>query len=248
MTSIGIRLMNARARRTLSNTSSKLGPILTLPALGTLARSFMGKVRKEVLRMTCGSKKEFAHDKPNVKIPSLRGNVEWHMLSGASIKDLIEQCETMYAKRFGGDQSMYGHYDIVIVQAYGNEMFPNKDQGDKLFKLSAVPKDFDDDLKKLVEVLSKLSIRSFIMFGGSATLFQIEGPWKEFVDQKVDKEVVDSNLVDGWRPDQGDTTEQDSERDGSNFIHHKRTASTGSGVLGLILINYSNLLIHWRGG
>ena len=57
MTSIGIRSMNARVRRTLMNTSSKLEPILTLLVLGTQARSFMGKARKVVLRMTCGSKK-----------------------------------------------------------------------------------------------------------------------------------------------------------------------------------------------
>ena len=159
---------------------------IDIAGVGDSGAKLHGKSKKGSIAYDLWEQMEFAHDKPNVKIPSLRGNVEWHMLSGASLKGLIEQCETMYAKRFGGDQSTYGHYDIVIVQAYGNEMFPNSDKGEKLFKLSAVPKDFDDDLKKLVEVLSKLSIRSFIMFGGSATLFQIEGPWKEFVDQKVE--------------------------------------------------------------
>ena len=49
-----------------------------------------------------------------------------------------------------------------------------------------MPEDFDDNLKKLVEILNKLSLRSIILFGGPAKLFQIEGPWQEFVDEKVE--------------------------------------------------------------
>ena len=79
---------------------------IDIAGVGDSGAKLHGKSKKGSIAYDLWEQKEFEHDKPNVKIPSLRGNVEWHMLSGASLKDLIEQCEKMYAKRFGGDQSM----------------------------------------------------------------------------------------------------------------------------------------------
>ena len=68
--------------------------------------------------------KEFAHERESVKVPSLRGNAEWKMQSGACLPDLIKMCEESLAKR-RGEHKMYGMYDVAIIQYYGNDMFPN---------------------------------------------------------------------------------------------------------------------------
>ena len=124
ITSIGASMMTAHARKISSNYIFKVRANIDFAGVGDSGSKLHGGSKGGSIMTELWQQKEFPHVRQSVKVPSLRGNAEWHMHSGACLPDLIEQCEKMYAKRFGGDKSAMDMYDVVIVQAYGNDMFP----------------------------------------------------------------------------------------------------------------------------